>query len=112
MATEKFSIDSSFDAEFLAELKDFEAKLADIDFERAALNSKKKDLTTSLINRGMNKEAIMAAIRYYRTVEEKREAFDLSYAIMRKALGVPIQDDLFVAFMQHSVDKHINAKTN
>lgn len=104
--------DSLYDQEFLNELVEAEKDLAEIDDERAELNARKGEITARLVNKGLNKDAVNAAIKYFRTEEDKRQNFDLSYAITRKALGVPIQDDLFVAAAQRAVDKHGRKKIN
>mgnify|MGYP000371465377 CR=1 FL=1 len=59
-----------------------------------------------MIDDGFNKNALEAAIKYAKTPEEKRENWDLTYIYCRKALGAPIQDDLFMAATQQQVKTH------
>lgn len=102
--------DQLYDQDFLNVLKQAEAELADIDSKREELNASKANVMAQLVNFGLNKDAVKAAIKYFRTPEEKRDRFDLSYQLMRKALECPMQDDLFVAAAQKTVDKHKGAK--
>lgn len=98
--------DSMFDEDLMSELRQAEKKLGDIDDARAELNAKKAEIVARLVNKGFNKDGVKAAFKYFRTPVEKRKHFDLSYAATRKALGCPIQDDLFVAAAQRAVDQH------
>ena len=102
--------DQLYDQEFLQGLAEAEQKLLAIDNQRAELNAGKAEIMAKLINFGLNKDAVKAAIKYFRTPEDKRQHFDLSYQVMRKALNCPMQDDLFVAAAQKAVNKHQGKK--
>ena len=91
-------------------IREAEANLEVIDDERAELSARKAAIVANMVDKGLNKEAIKAAFKYFRTPEDKRERFDLSYQIARKALGCPVQDDLFVAAAQRQVDQHAASK--
>lgn len=95
--------ESIWDEETLTAVRDFSDELDRIAGERELLNSEKAVATTKLTNMGFNSEALKAAISYHKTPEEKRRNFDLSYQFARRALGCPVQDDLFVAAMQKQV---------
>lgn len=95
--------ESIWDKNTMDRVKEF-AKLAEeISDSRAALNAKLAAGKTALIDDGFNKDALEAAIKYAKTPEEKRENFDLTYLFCRKALGTPIQDDLFSVATQQQV---------
>lgn len=98
--------DSIFDQELLDLIAKSEKGLQKIDDKRAELNAEKAHITAKLVDKGLNKDALKAAFKYFRTPEEKREGFDLTYQFARQALGCPIQDDLFVAAVQRQVDQH------
>ena len=99
-------LESMYDPKFIELIADSEKKLQDIDDKRAELNATKAEVMAKLVAKGMNKDGVKAAMKYYRTAEEKRENFDLSYALTRKALGVPMQDDLFNAAALRQVEAH------
>lgn len=84
-----------FDQEFLQKLVDARDKLEDITSQRASLNAASTAIFASLDTYGLNRNALRAAILYTKMDEDKRENYDLSYLISRKALGVPVQADLF-----------------
>lgn len=98
--------DSLYDEEFLQLIRDAHARLESIQDKRAELNADKAHIMAALIDKGLNKDAFKAARKYELTPEEKREGYDLSYQIARKALGVPVQDDLFVAAAEQQVKAH------
>jgi len=98
--------ESMYDPKFIELIAASEKKLAGIDEKRAELNASKAEVMAKLVAKGMNKDGVKAAIKYYRTEEKDRENYDLSYAVTRKALGVPIQDDLFNAAALKQVDAH------
>ena len=95
--------ESIWDEETLQRVRDFADLTADVKTSREALNAKLAAGKAGLVDDGFNKDALDAAIKYANTPEEKRENFDLTYMYSRKALGVPVQDDLFVAAMQQQV---------
>lgn len=101
--TEVDDAESIWDSGTLARVKKFADLCDEIADSRAALNAKKQAGITSLIDDGFNKDALEAAIKYSKTEEDKRQNFDLTYMFCRKALGVPIQDDLFAAAAQQQV---------
>ena len=102
--------ESMYDPKIIQLIADSEKQLQDIDDKRAELNATKAEVVAKLVAKGLNKDGVKAAIKYYRTAEEKRENFDLSYAVTRKALGVPMQDDLFNAAAMKQVENHQKSK--
>ena len=103
-------VESIWDRGTLERVKEFSDLVADVKDSRSALNAKLAAGKTGLIDMGFNKDALEAAIKYSNTPEEKRENFDLSYLFCRKALGHPVQDDLFAAAMQQQVKVTTAAK--
>ena len=87
--------DVQFDPGFMQKLVDARDKLDDIASQRTSLNAASTAIFASLDTYGLNRNALRAAINYTKMDEEKRENYDLSYLISRKALGVPVQADLF-----------------
>ena len=45
--------------------------------------------------KGLNKTAVKAALKYIDMSDKERSAFDLTYKIVRKIVGEPLQIDLF-----------------
>jgi len=95
--------ESVWNTDTLKQVKDFADLTEEIKDSREALNARLAAGKTALIDAGFNKHALEAAIKYARTPEEKRENFDLSYLYCRRALGVPVQDDLFAAAVGEQV---------
>lgn len=74
--------------------------------EREELNHAKGEAIARLKNKGIPVDAFTAARKYIRTKEEKRAGWDLAYQFCRKALGEPLQDDLFEAAARRQVENH------
>lgn len=51
----------------------------------------------TLANAGIPKEAADMAFRYATWDDDKRAGFDVAYAIVREAIGLPMEDELFDA---------------
>lgn len=95
--------ESIWNAETLVHVQDFASLVEDIGTAREALTARLAAGKTALIDAGFNKDALDAAIKYAKNPEEKRENWDLTYLYCRKALGAPIQDDLFSVAVQEQV---------
>jgi hypothetical protein len=95
--------ESIWDQGTMTRVQDFAKLVDEVGTAREALNAKLAAGKTGLIDDGFNKDALDAAIKYAKTPEEKRENWDLSYMYARKALNVPIQDDLFTHAMSQQV---------
>ena len=102
---------SIWDQNTMRKVAQFADTVADIQASREALNARKAAAKTELIDLGFNADALDAALKYANTPEEKRENFDLTYLYARKALGSPVQDDLFVAATQQQVKINTTQKT-
>ncbi len=91
------TIESTWDQNTAASLAEFGELVEDVGKKRKALNDKIAAAKSDLVSQGFNADAIKAAIAYHKTSEDQRANFDLSYIYTRKALGVPVQSDLFEA---------------
>lgn len=89
------TIESTWDANTAANLATFGDLVADVDKKRKALNDKIAAGKSDLVSQGFNADAIKAALAYNKASEIERTNFDLSYIFTRKALGCPVQSDLF-----------------
>lgn len=94
----------------LDRVKDYATVVEDVGNSRAALNAKLAAARAVLIDAGLNKDALDAALKYAQTPEDKRENWDLTYLYCRNAYGAPVQDDLFVAALQEQVEASKPAK--
>lgn len=75
-----------------------------LDEERKALGDEKKAIRDQLKANGIALPAFDAALKFRRLADdEKREAFDFSYALCRQAGGHPLQTDLFDPIVDGSV---------
>jgi uncharacterized protein (UPF0335 family) len=72
-----------------------QAKIEKIEDERAAMNADKKSIIERLEVRGINKHALKLAFRYAKMDSKQREGFDVAYKVVRRAIGLPLQGDLF-----------------
>jgi hypothetical protein len=98
------SILAAPDEKFLAKLRDTAEALKAIDDRRSALSSERTALLEVLVaDHAINKAALLAAIRYCDLPEDKRENWDLTYQVTRKAMGAPVQMDLFEAQVEKSI---------
>lgn len=78
--------------------------------ERAETNAAIAEVRASLVALGIPKPAFDMALRYLEWEPEKREGFDLAYAIVREAGGLPIAEDLFSAAERMDKAKQEEAK--
>lgn len=88
-------IESTWDANTAAEVAEYGELVIDVEKQRKALNDKLSAGKSNLVSKGFNKDAIQAAVAYSKTAESERANFDLSYIYTRRALGCPVQSDLF-----------------
>lgn len=63
--------------------------------DQAAVGQNIQAIRENLQSKGVAKEAVDWTIRYMGWDEDKRKQFDLAFVIVREALGVPLQSDLF-----------------
>lgn len=92
-------IESTWDGDTETELQKFGDLVDDVDKKRSALNNRIAAGKSTLVERGFPADAIAAALSYHRTPESKRHNWDMAYIFTRKALGCPIQGDMFDAAM-------------
>ena len=77
--------------------------ISDVKKSRKALNDTVAASRSNLIAEGFNQSAIDAAMAYHNTPEKDRDNWDETYLFARRAFGVPIQEDLFMAAMADQV---------
>ena len=97
------TVEHTWNDETLTLVESFSMLQSDVKKQRKALNDKVAAGKSELIAIGMNADAIKAAIAYSNLAEDDRGNFDQTYIFTRRALGCPIQEDLFVAAMQETV---------
>jgi hypothetical protein len=92
------------DEAFLQKLRDVSAELGEIGTRREELNAQKTALEQGLAaDYGVNVRAMRAAIRYCELTDEQKVGWDLTNQVVRKALGQPVQLDLFEAQVNKAV---------
>ncbi len=89
------TIESTWDANTAASLAKYAERVASVTKKRKALNDEMAAGKSDLVVQGFNADAIKAALAYHKASETERANFDLSYIFTRKALGCPVQADLF-----------------
>ena len=100
----------TWDDDTLEQVEQHAATSADIKKKRKALNDELAASKSKLVAIGMNADALKAAISYANTPEDERGTWDQTYLFARKALGCPIQEDLFMAAMSGSVTVETKAE--
>lgn len=65
--------------------------------ERDDTNAQIQAIREKLKALGIPKKAFDMALSYVNLDPDKREGFDIAYALVRKVAGLPLQDDLFSA---------------
>lgn len=69
----------------------------DLKAGRTETNAAIAEVRATMEAAGIPKPAFDMALRYLNWEPEKREGFDLAYAIVREAGGLPLSEDLFSA---------------
>jgi hypothetical protein len=96
--------------EFLELLREYDAEMDRIAEERSQLNAQKTALEKSLEEKGINILALRAARQFAKLKEKHQDRWDLSYQVTRRALGNPVQLDLFEAQVAQTA-KRANRKS-
>ena len=78
--------------------------------DRRATNEEIAALRAKAETLGIHKAALDMAMRYMDWEPEKRENFDIAYMIVREAMGLPVQNDLF-GFADEVEKKNAAAET-
>ena len=106
-------VEHVWDSDTLKQIAKYGELIAGITKKREALNTQKAAGKAALVEIGFNKESLTAALSYANTPEKDRLNWDESYIFARKALGCPLQEDLFVAAMADTVTVEVpKAKEN
>jgi len=97
--------------DFLQEIRNAVQTLKEIDAKRKDLTASKTATVERLAaDHAVNKAAMLAAMRYVDLKDKDKENWDLTYQVVRKALGDPVQQDLFEAQLQRGVEQAIQGK--
>ena len=70
-------------------------EMDELENQRKVINKNLDLLRGKLEAQGVNKHANKAARAYGKLDTKQRADFDLSYDVSRKAIGLPVQEDLF-----------------
>ena len=70
-------------------------QIKQLDVEASALNAKKEEIRQRMESKGINRHALAASVRISKMDEDKLDGYDLSLLILRRAIGNPMQPDLF-----------------
>lgn len=70
-------------------------ELTDLANQSSLINTKKEEVRARMETKGINRHALSAAVKVSKMDEEKLDGYDLSMIILRRAIGNPIQNDLF-----------------
>ena len=100
----------SFDPALLEDVRNAFDLLETIGAKRDALNAEKKAALSKLKAQHMNSAGITLAMQYCRLDDRQRINFDITYQFVRRALGMPVQADLFEATVAHQAQKHTEEK--
>lgn len=71
------------------------AKIEGLKEKREAINDKISAIRTDMQAKGIPKAAFDMAMKYLNMDPDKREGFDVAYEIVREAIELPVQRDLF-----------------
>jgi len=97
--------------QFMEQIREAVAELENIDERRAKLSADRSAVLEGLAaEHGVNKHAMLAAIRYADLKDAAKQNWDLTYQVTRKALGVPVQMDLFEAQLERGTKQAVAAQ--
>ena len=71
--------------------------VGDLKLDRADINAEIQSVRANLVTHGIPKKAFDMALSYINMDPDDREGFDVAYALVREAGGLPMQEDLFSA---------------
>lgn len=86
-------------------------KINTLKSERQSINEQIGAIRANMESKGIPKPALDMAMRYLGWEPEKREGFDLAYAIVREAGGLPVAPDL-VDMMAENKKRDVDAQKN
>lgn len=78
--------------------------------KRQEINDQIASHRSKLETMGIHKKAADMAMAYMSWEPEKREGFDIAYAIVREAMGLPVSDDLFAAADEREQEEKARAQ--
>lgn len=71
--------------------------VSDLKLDRTDINAEIQSVRSNLVTHGVPKKAFDMALSYINMDPDDREGFDIAYALVREAGGLPMQEDLFAA---------------
>lgn len=72
-------------------------RVSELKKDRADVNADIASVRATLVAQGIPKKAFDMAMNYINMDPDDREGFDVAYALVREAGGLPMQEDLFTA---------------
>jgi len=85
------------DQAFLDSVATMGQTFEDLRAEAKVINESRKALIARVEEKGIHKQAFRDAGKYVRMSPEQQENYDLSYQLVRRALGKPVQMELELA---------------
>ncbi|MEW8189923.1 MAG: GapR family DNA-binding domain-containing protein [Candidatus Thiodiazotropha endolucinida] len=93
--------------ELLSKIIDIHEKVRSQKEERQAINKSISAAYSELESEGLDKKAVKDVIKIYEMDEDQRWIYDMSASVVRKALRIPLQGDLFVEKqLEQSAEDH------
>lgn len=78
-------------------IRDAISNVRDLKEDREGVNEEIGAIRAKLAALGIGKKAFDMALQYVDMDPDKREGFDIAYALVREVAGLPMQEDLFSA---------------
>ncbi len=88
--TSKMATPSKDNQQVRSAVMDAFGKIQKLEAQRSEINASIKAVREGLVTRGLNKQAIKDAERYYKMDDNQRTGYDESLAIARRAIELPI----------------------
>lgn len=95
-------LDEKNRAFFLAKL----AKIEQGEEKKKTITDSKAAEISAMINKGLDRHGIKRFLSYQKMDEDARHRSDLTFQYLCKISNIMLQDDLFEASLQASVDQH------
>ncbi|MEW7987695.1 MAG: GapR family DNA-binding domain-containing protein [Candidatus Thiodiazotropha sp.] len=84
------------DPELLSKITEIHERVRSQKEERQAINKSISAAYSELESEGLDKKAVKDVIKLFDMNEDQRWNYDMSASVVRKALRIPLQGDLFV----------------
>jgi len=90
------------DAEFLAMIEQAIVDIEGMEDERAEVNERIAAVKAQLVKHGINKHALKTVMAYRKLDDDKRENYDLTQQLLRRAIKTPVQMELLDAQIERT----------